>query len=68
MDKNDYHCEDCEVCIQDYDHHCVFFSKCIGGGNIYAFWGTMILLIVNFMIFAMVMFLDFSFKMGGLKH
>ena len=56
------------MCIQDYDHHCVFFSKCIGEGNIYAFWGTLILLIVNFMIFAMLMFLDFSVKMGGLKH
>lgn len=32
--KDTYHCEDCLVCIDGYDHHCVFFSKCIGGGNI----------------------------------
>ena len=45
-----YHCDDCEVCIDDYDHHCVFFSKCIGGGNIYPFWGSMAGLGVNFII------------------
>jgi len=45
-----YHCEDCLVCIEDYDHHCVFFSKCIGGGNLKAFWGSMALLLVNFVL------------------
>lgn len=27
------HCEDCDVCILDLDHHCVFFDRCIGGAN-----------------------------------
>ena len=43
-----YHCSDCRVCIEDYDHHCVFFSKCIGGGNIYCFWGSLGMVVVNF--------------------
>merc|ERR1740139_1661127 len=50
LDKKDQfteHCEDCDVCIDDLDHHCVFFGKCIGGGNLYAFYGTIVCLFVN---------------------
>jgi hypothetical protein len=55
-----YHCEDCLVCIEDYDHHCVFFSKCIGGGNLKCFWGSMAMLLVNFVLVAtMVAFAAF---------
>jgi hypothetical protein len=48
------------VCIKDYDHHCVFFSKCIGGGNLKCFWGSMAMLLVNFVLVAtMVAFAAF---------
>ena len=47
------HCPECDVCIMDYDHHCIFFSKCVGKGNIIMFravWGiyfiTVILVII----------------------
>lgn len=53
--KTTIHCEDCKVCIEDYDHHCVFFSKCIGGGNIVPFWGSMGLLMVNFAIIVLIL-------------
>ncbi|CAK76362.1 unnamed protein product (macronuclear) [Paramecium tetraurelia] len=33
-----YHCEDCDVCIQGFDHHCPWTGKCIGRGNINAFY------------------------------
>eukprot|EP01068_Selenidium_serpulae_P002478 Selendium_serpulae@DN2487_c0_g1_i2.p1 len=33
-----YHCEDCEVCIEGYDHHCPWTSKCIGKGNVCEFY------------------------------
>jgi hypothetical protein len=56
--KETEHCEDCDVCIEDYDHHCVFFSKCIGGGNIWPFWGSMVMLIVNFVIIAVTVASD----------
>lgn len=60
MTPDMYHCEDCLVCIEDYDHHCVFFSKCIGGGNLYCFWGSMGMLLVNFVLVAtMVAFTAF---------
>lgn len=60
MKKYTEHCFDCGVCIEDYDHHCVFFSKCIGGGNIIPFWGTMGMLIVNFICIAITVAIDAS--------
>jgi len=33
-----YHCVDCDLCIEDYDHHCPWTGKCIGGGNIIPFY------------------------------
>lgn len=38
MYKNTYHCKRCDVCIRDYDHHCPWVSKCIGGSNLKRFY------------------------------
>ena len=46
------HCEDCQVCVEGIDHHCVFFSKCIAKGNICYFWSTLGMLLGNFFILA----------------
>ncbi|PFH33152.1 DHHC zinc finger domain-containing protein [Besnoitia besnoiti] len=27
------HCDDCQICIEGYDHHCPWTSKCVGRGN-----------------------------------
>ncbi|EGR34814.1 hypothetical protein IMG5_001550 [Ichthyophthirius multifiliis] len=32
-----YHCFECDICIQDYDHHCPWTGKCIGKGNMFFF-------------------------------
>lgn len=66
-DSNAYHCEDCEVCIEDYDHHCVFFSKCIGGGNINFFWGSMGGVLFNFVNIAILIAVTAAVN-GGLDH
>ena len=44
------HCIDCQVCISGMDHHCVFYSKCIGGSNTRWFYGTIGGLICNFIM------------------
>ena len=28
-----FHCEKCKICIEHFDHHCTFATKCIGKGN-----------------------------------
>ena len=37
--EDTYHCEDCNLCIRQYDHHCPLTGKCIGEGNILFFYG-----------------------------
>lgn len=51
--KNLEHCEDCQVCVENLDHHCVFFSKCIAKNNIYYFWLSIGMLVSNFMLIGM---------------
>ena len=38
INETTYHCEDCDVCIDGYDHHCGVIGKCIGGKNLVAFY------------------------------
>ena len=56
------HCDDCDVCIDDFDHHCVFFSKCIGGGNITCFYGAIFGLLINFVLDAVFVMYSVSSK------
>lgn len=32
------HCYDCDVCVEELDHHCVWTGKCVGKGNIIVFY------------------------------
>ena len=34
--------------MEGYDHHCMFFSKCIAGGNLIPFYASIGMLVVNF--------------------
>mmetsp|Transcript_30658 Transcript_30658/g.22727 ORF Transcript_30658/g.22727 Transcript_30658/m.22727 type:complete len:80 (+) Transcript_30658:568-807(+) len=57
------HCDECNVCVEEFDHHCVFFSKCIGGGNIVCFWATLVMVVLCFAYFAFMTVVD---MMGGI--
>ena len=35
--KRSYHCDICNVCIQQYDHHCPWINNCVGKKNIKRF-------------------------------
>ena len=52
--ENIEHCEECEICVENYDHHCFWTGKCITKKNIYAFYcfafGTMIYILWYFVI------------------
>ncbi|XP_020217815.1 protein S-acyltransferase 10 [Cajanus cajan] len=32
------HCHDCDKCVLQFDHHCVWLGNCIGQGNHCRFW------------------------------
>lgn len=49
--RNRQHCDLCDVCIDNPDHHCVFYSKCIGGGNVFYFRLSILLFIINMAYF-----------------
>ena len=46
------HCEECNICVMKYDHHCFWTGKCITKRNIWAFYiflfGTLTYIIVFF--------------------
>lgn len=33
-----YHCDDCGLCIEELDHHCVWVGKCVGRYNLKLFY------------------------------
>jgi hypothetical protein len=32
-DENVTHCKECEICVEELDHHCVWIGKCIAKNN-----------------------------------
>ena len=36
--KTTEHCFECNVCVEDYDHHCPWTGKCIAKNNIFFFY------------------------------
>lgn len=55
IEENTTHCDDCEICIEGYDHHCPWTSKCIGRDNLktfYVFVGSLFTLIFYFFVAA----------------
>ena len=48
LNKNVNHCFDCGICIEGYDHHCPWVSKCIGKKNLYSFYCFMTGILLNF--------------------
>ncbi|CAG9325097.1 unnamed protein product [Blepharisma stoltei] len=42
------HCDECGVCIEEYDHHCPWVSKCIGKNNKWFFYALLIGLLCVF--------------------
>ena len=51
MDKNAYHCFDCDICIEGYDHHCPWTGKCIGRKTILYFYTFVTSVFVVFLFF-----------------
>ena len=57
-EKNTSHCPDCDICVEEQDHHCPWTGKCIGKNNLTSFY------IFIFSIFALISY--FAFAMSSL--
>lgn len=60
------HCADCDVCIVEIDHHCVFFDGCIAKKNDCMF-GCVLLGFFTILIYVMI-FAAIAAHNGELKE
>ena len=44
------HCYYCGICIENYDHHCIWLSNCIGKNNIFTFRVFLICILIKILI------------------
>ena len=38
INRKSYHCKECDICIEGFDHHCPWITKCIGRRNVCTFY------------------------------
>ena len=58
--KGCVHCSTCKTCVSDYDHHCAWTGKCVGGGNMFwfkTFTNSLTGLIIAYLIFVILSFI-----------
>lgn len=55
-----HHCEECDVCVKDYDHHCPWTGKCIASGNI-KYFNTFITMVSLWFAFIILLGMYLSF-------
>lgn len=61
-ENNVKHCDFCGVCVEQCDHHCNVYCKCIGKKNLLVFWGTMVMFSFWYMltfIFTVILTVDY---------
>ncbi len=51
IDKKTNHCFECNICVEGYDHHCPWISKCVGRRNTTTFY---IFIISTLFLFAYI--------------
>lgn len=49
--SNTDHCDDCDLCVENLDHHCPVSGKCIAKGNLLYFYLFLISVFTSFVYF-----------------
>ena len=60
--RNVHHCYDCNICIENQDHHCPWTGHCIGKNNIISFY-----IFVTFS-FLIIIYLAFAICIGASQY
>jgi hypothetical protein len=65
--RGSFHCVYCDVCIEGYDHHCPWTSKCIGKNNLIRFYLFVFLtpILMVYCTFAFVFTMDHGGQQVG---
>jgi len=48
----------CGICVEELDHHCIFFGKCIAKSNLDSFHCSIALFMASSVYFMILMFLN----------
>lgn len=62
MARGTYHCRSCDVCVRNYDHHCPWTSKCIGGSNLRRFYVFVTITPLYLIYYAVMILVAFASK------
>ena len=66
IDRNIFHCFECGVCVEGYDHHCPWTGKCIGRKTINYFY-TFITSVFVFFLFFIIALIYIDHTGGKMK-
>lgn len=61
------HCRLCDMCIQDYDHHCLFLNQCVGRDNHRIFILFIMSMVMAHLIFVLCAVYYLYLKLSGLQ-
>ena len=56
--QNAFHCEFCNICCEEFDHHCKWIGKCIGKNNKF-FFKIFLYLTFIYIIYSILLFIYF---------
>ena len=55
------HCNICQVCVKNHDHHCPWTGKCIGEKNLMPFY-VFLCFLLGYMFMSFITFLTYLFN------
>lgn len=56
MEANVKHCDICQKCVQNFDHHCYYINNCVGSQNLVSFFFFIVLFIISLIFQAVIQF------------
>lgn len=65
--ENCKHCRLCDMCIKDYDHHCLFINQCVGRENHRTFILFLMSMVMAHLIFILSAIFYLYLKVSGLQ-